>query len=997
MWRKVFVSLGLTLLASASAQAQPQTGRIAGSVTSTDGAQPIENAQVVIPGTTIGTLTREDGRYSLTVAPGTYTVVVRRIGYLADSSANITVTAGGTATANFTLRQAAAQISGVTVIGYGTQEQRDRTGVIDEVSAEEFNTGRIVAPTELIRAKVPGVQVVDNNEPGGGMAIRVRGGTSVNASNEPLFVVDGVPLQVGGGTSAGRNPLNFLNPNDIQSMTVLKDASATAIYGSRGANGVVIITTKSGASGPQFAYNGSVSGSQVTGGPDLLNATQYRAAVQQFAPANAPLLGTANTDWLGEVEQNAGGQEHNLGVSGQREDLNYRLGLGFLDQKGVLRGTQLQRVSANFNYSDRMLTDRLGVRAHLNGSRTKDWFTPGGVLGNAIAFAPTQAMRNANGSFFEWTNTLGPNNPLGYLTLVRDQGTTMRSIGNVEGEYDLPWVSGLSFTTRAGYDVIQSRRTRFEPSTLRARIESGSGALINRDSPEQMNVVLDAYGTYEKRLGRFGTSVDITGGYSTERFRGDYSSFYAQNLATDLLGNGGIPASTDTRPFYTVEESRLVSGFGRINVGFFDRYMFTGTVRRDGSSKFGPLQQWGTFPSAAFAWRVIDEPMLRDKTPFSDLKLRVSWGKNGNQAFGNYLAFSSYTVGSSTAQVQFGDQFVTTIRPSAADPSLKWEETSSTNVGVDYGFFNDRITGAVDWYTKDTKDLIFNVPVAAGTNLSNFVTTNIGSLRNRGLEFGINARVIDGGSGGGFTWDANLNASTNKNEILTINPRGGSQRIRVGGIAGGVGSTVQVLQPGQPINSFFVYQHKMENGKPVWRDVNSSGAIDEQDLYVDQNNDKTINQSDLRPFKDPAPKWIIGHSSNVSWRGFDASTTLRMYTGNYVYNNLASNLGNYSVIQLNGAPTSLHASVLRNGFVAPQYLSDVYIEDASFIRMDNLTVGYTFARVRNLRGLRLFGTVQNVFTSTDYSGVDPTAGLNGIDNNIYPRSRTFVGGLSVGF
>ena len=998
MSRTGFVGLVAALVAVGS-PALAQTGRIDGTVTAAEGARPLPGVQVRVVGTTAGAVTREDGAYTITVQPGTYTLRATRIGFAPDSVTGVVVTAGGSATADFRLQVSATQLQAVVSVGYGTQEARDRTGAVQAVTAEEFNPGRVVSPQELIRAKVPGVQVVDNNEPGGGIQLRIRGGTSDNASNEPLYVVDGVPLQVGGGTSAGRNPLNFINPNDIENVSVLKDASATAIYGSRGANGVVIITTKTGgADVPQFTYSTTVSSSRPEGGPSLVTAAQYRAAVAEYAPANDTVLGGANTNWLDLVQRNATGMEHNLGFSGQREDMNYRLSLGYLDQDGVLQGTRVQRLSASINSDDHFFGDRLTLRTHLKGARTKDWFTPGGVLGSAVAFPATQPVRTAGGDFYEFGVNLAPNNPLAELALVQDEGTTLRSVGNVEAEYALPFLAGLSATVRAGYDVARANRTTFSPSTLKSQIENGSNpGNITRSSPEQLSTVLDAYATYERELAWLSSTLDVTAGYSAERFRGDSSQFFAQGLSTNLLGPNGVPLAVETRPSYDVNESRLLSGFARVNWNVLDRYLFTATVRRDGSSRFAEDNQYGTFPSVAVAWRALEEPFLGGLrgTALSDLKVRLSWGKNGNQAVGNYLAFTTYTLGQATAQAQLGNQFVSTIRPSASDPDLRWEQTTSTNLGIDYGFLEDRVTGSLDFYTKKTTDLIFSVPTAAGTALSNFITTNIGSVRNRGFEFSIGTALFDG-QGRDFGWDVNFNASANRNELLTVD-RPGVQQIRVGAISGAVGTTIQVLQPGVPVNSFFVYRHKRENGMPIYRDVDASGSIDEQDLYEDLNDDGIVNQSDLRPFHDPAPRWIVGHTSNMNWRGFDASFTLRAYLGSYVYNNVASNLGNYSVLTLTRGPTNLHSSALTYGFTRPQYLSDVYVEEASFLRMDNLTLGYTFDRLASMERPRLFATVQNVFTTTEYEGVDPTAGVNGIDNNIYPRSRTFLAGLSVGF
>ncbi|MES2178185.1 MAG: SusC/RagA family TonB-linked outer membrane protein [Gemmatimonadota bacterium] len=997
MLRTVFTGIVSTIVAGAPLIAQ--TGTIAGRVTSAESGGPIAQVQVSVVGAGAGAVTRDDGRYTIAVRPGSYTMRAQRIGYGVDS-ASVVVTAGGQATVNFQLRASAVAITGVVVVGYGTQEAKDLTGSVATVASEEFNTGRIVSPEALIRGKVAGVQVSENNEPGGGISIRIRGGTSVNASNEPLYVIDGVPIDIGGGSTVnGRNALNFLNPNDIETITVLKDASSTAIYGNRGANGVVIITTKTGGAGSQVTYTGTVSGSRVTGGPNLLDAAQYRTAVQTYAPSNSASLGSANTNWLSAIEQSAGGQEHNMGFSGRRETMNYRLGLGFLDQDGILIGSRTQRASASLNYSDRLLNDKLSLNTRVRGSRSLDWYTPGGVLGSAIAFAPTQPMYTDAGAYFQYRDPtsgalvgLAPNNPLEMLKYVQDQGNILRSIGNLEAEYRLPFLSGLSVTGRGSYDVNRADRNSFTPTNIASQLKADSltRGSISRSNHSELHTVGDAYVSYRRDLPTsISGTMDLTAGVSAEDFSGSYNGYSARGLSSNLLTINGVPTFAEASPGVSVQEHLLRSQFGRANLNIMDRYLLTGTVRRDGSSRFGEGQKYGVFPSLAFAWRVLQESMFKD-LPFSDLKLRVSWGRNGNEAIGcNYCAYGSYVVGNSQAQAQLGNTFVTTIRPVAFDANLHWETTTSSQIGLDYGIMRDRFTGSVDYYTKTTKDLLFNVPTAAGTALSNSVLTNIGSVQNKGIEFVIGGKIIDGGRQG-FNWTGNFNASRNTNELLTIG-RAGLTSIQTGGIAGGVGTTIQVLQAGQPVNSFYVYEHRSTStGTPV-----NTGT--DVEMYVDQNGDKIINTSDLRPFHSPAPKWIIGHTSNMTWKKFDASTTLRSYMGNYVYNNVASNLGNYSVLTSPFAPVNLEASVLKNGFTRPQYLSDLYVEDGSFIRMDNVTIGYTVARLGQLTNARLFGTVQNVFTSTKYTGVDPTASIRGIDNNVYPRSRTFVGGLSVGF
>lgn len=997
MWRTVIKGVLATVLASAPVLAQ--TGTITGRVTAAEGGAALPRVQVTVPGTGSGTLTRDDGRYSIVIAPGRYTVVASRIGLARDSMSGVIVTAGSASTVNFTLRTAPTALQGVVVIGYGTAQVRDVTGSIAMVDSAQFNTGRIVSPEALIRGKVAGVQVADNNEPGGGISVRIRGGTSVTAQNEPLYVIDGVPIDIGGGSTVnGRNGLNFLNPNDIESVTVLKDASSTAIYGNRGANGVVMITTRSGGSGPQVSYTGTVSGSKVVGGPNMLTAEQFRTALTKNGPAsNGFAAGTANTDWLGAVEQNAGGQEHNLGFTGHRDQMLYRLGLGYLDQKGVLIGTQTQRASASLNYSDRMLNDRLALRTHVRGSRSNDNYTPGGVLGNAIAFNPTQPIYNADGSYFQYRDPnsgaligLSPNNPLEELKYVQDQGNILRSIGSVEGEYRI--LSGLTGTLRGSYDINRADRNSFTPTNIASQLKGNlaTAGSVSRANHSELHTVLDAFANYQHVLPMEGSTLEVTAGLSGEDFNGSYNGYSANGLSSNLLGVNGVPTFAEAHPGVSVQEHRLKSQFGRANINLLDRYLITGTVRRDGSSRFAEGQKYGTFPSAAFAWRVLQEPMFRDKLPLSDLKLRISWGKNGNEAIGcNYCSFGSYVVGDVNSQQQLGNNFVTTIRPIAFDPNLHWESTTSTDVGVDFGILRDRFTGSVDYYTKTTKDLLFDVPTAAGTSLANHVITNIGSVKNNGIEFMIDGRLVEGGPRG-FNWNANFNAARNSNELISVG-RAGVTSILTGGIAGGVGTTIQVLQAGVPINSFYVWQHRNgANGLPVNTGPDTA-------MYVDVNKDGIINNSDLVATHSPQPKWILGHTSNVTWNGFDASTTIRAYRGNYVYNNVASNLGNYSVLTGAFAPVNLEASVLKYGFARPQYLSDLYVEDASFVRMDNLTLGYTFDRLAQLQNARIFGTIQNVFTSTKYTGVDPTANINGIDNNVYPRSRTFVGGLSVGF
>ena len=806
------------------------------------------------------------------------------------------------------------------------------------------------------------------------------------------------------------------NPEEIASITVLRDAAAAAIYGTNAANGVVLITTKRGqqGEGPRLEYTGTASYSDITRVPTMLSAQQFATAVNEFAPQNAAQLSNQNTDWWSFIDRGGFGQEHNLAVSGAGSGMDYRVSLNFLDQNGIVRNNETQRIGLGANYNQRLANDRLNLRFNLRGSRSADGFTPLGALSNAAQMGPTQPVTNANTEtgYYDWPGGLqSADNPVAIVELGDEEGVTYRAIGNMQSEYSLPWIEGLRANLNLGFDVTGAERQNFTPSTLHREVVTGRGGLQSKNNLKNLSTVLETYLNYTTPKPVGPGILDLTGGYSWSKSHFDSLYYEGTGLDSDALGNDGIPAADNVKNLEYVAESKLISFFGRVNYNINDKYLAAFTVRHDGSSRFGAGNEWGTFPSVALAWRLSEESFLRGAGGLSDLKLRGSWAKTGNQSFGDYLAYSSYQMSDAQTQYIFGDTIITTSRPSAVDPNIKWEETEAFNVGLDFGFFDQRLTGAIDWYNKSTDDLLFTVPVAAFSNFSNFVTTNIGTMRNRGLEFSLSARVLDTQQRRGLNWQADFTVAHNNNELTSITPFGGEAlKILVGQVSGGVGTRIQVLAPGEPVNSFYVYEHIRENGKPIYRDVNGdrvdgtpNGVVNEQDLYVDQNGDGIINQDDLRPFHDPAPQWILGHSSYFTYGAFDFGFTLRSYIGNYVYNNVSSNLGTYSELS-RGSPYNLHASVLETGFQTPQYQSDFYVEDASFLRLDNLTLGYTF----NLKGqsARVFGTLQNVFTVTGYSGVDPAANvapspvtnaLNGIDNNVYPRSRTFTGGLSLRF
>jgi TonB-linked SusC/RagA family outer membrane protein len=992
--RRAWFTIGALLAVAWVAPLHGQaTGSIRGRVTDGASRQPLAGVRVSLGNR--GTLTRPDGQFTLTGLPaGSDSLRVRQVGY-APSARRVTVIAGQEITADFALEAQAVTLADLVSTGYGEQRLGDITGTVSTISSEEFNTGRVVSPAELIASKAPGVQVIDNNEPGGGLTIRIRGATSVNASSDPLYVIDGMPVGTG-GLSAGRDPLNFLNPDDIENITLLRDASAAAIYGANAANGVVLITTKSrsnrpGVTGTQFEYTSSFSTSSVTRLPSMLNASQFRTAVETYAPQNTDQLLSANTNWFDNVTRTSFGQDHNLSVSGANDDMSYRISGGYLNQDGIVQGTTVERLSLGVSYQQRLFSNRLDLRVNAKGARTYDLFTPGGVLSNAAQMGPTQPIFDeaTTTGYYDWSGGLqSPDNPVAILGLATDRGTTYRSVGNVHAAYRIPGLDALRANVALGYDITKAQRAQFTPSVLHGQSKTGTNGTEYRADPNALNTVMDLFLNYTAQVGSLPGTWDATAGYSYSKSYAENPWFQATGLSTDVLGGNGVTSAQVIQNGMDVQESKLISFFGRVNYNLSDKYLAAFSVRRDGSSRFGEDNAWGVFPSVSVGWRLSEEGFLRDNASLSELKVRASWAKTGNQAFANYQQYATYRFGNSQSQVQFGDVFIPTLRPSAVDPSIKWEETTAYNLGLDFGFMDNRVSGSLDYYTKDTDDLIFTVPVAAGTNLSNFVTTNIGSMKNTGIELNLNLRLREGGARR-LGWSTTFNVSHNTNELTNI--AGSVDEILVGGVAGGVGTTIQVLQPGVPINSFYVYEHMMEGGKPVYADTDGSGTINEQDLYVDQNGDGVINVADRRPYEDPAPDWILGLSSYMSRGNWDLNFTMRAYLGNYVYNNVASNLGTYAEVT-RGSPYNLHSSVLETNFATPQYLSDYYVEDASFLRMDNITLGFNFDWAG--RPMRLTGTVQNAFTMTGYSGVDPTAGLNGIDNNIYPRSRTFSAGLS---
>ena len=976
------VTVILAVLWAAPLRAQGPTATVRGVIVDSATREPL--AGVLITVGNRSALSQMDGRYQVTyVSAGTYTLRARMLGY-ALATQSVTVAGGREVVVDLAMTAQAIGLSEIVVTGYGEQRVGDITGAVSEVTPDQFNPGTIVNALQLIASKVPGVQVVpESNEPGASISVVIRGQTSINASSQPLYVVDGVPLGTGagGGISAGRDPLNFLNPDDIESITVLRDASAAAIYGANAANGVVVIQTKSARRGTQISYTATMSASSITRHLHALNAVQFDSMVRLYAPQNDSLLGTANTDWFSLVTRTALAQEQNLAISSAGQSSSYRLSLGYLRQDGVVKGTSTERISLGLNYDQRFFNDRLDVHAILKGSRAFDRFTNySWVLGSALSMAPTQPVKDSTSvtGYYEWpgNNGLAPDNPVATLALLSDHGTTYRSVGNLLAEYRLPFFQGLKATLNLGYDLTKVDHEWFAPSTMQYEMQNALGGEEYRQGGTQGNVLIEGYLNYVVPLNVVRGTIDLTGGYSYAQSHADSSSLYLAGLSSNLLGDNGYPVATTVTPFSRVDESKLISFFGRLNYNLNDRYLVSLSVRRDGSSRFAPSHAWGVFPSASVAWRISGEPFVSGFRSLSDLKLRASWGRTGNQAFANYQQYVSYTLSNSTAQYQFGNVPIPTIRPSAVDPNIKWEQTDAYDVGLDFGFLGQQVTGAIDWYVKKTKDLIFTVPIPAGANFSNYLTTNIGRMRNQGIELSLSARVLRGGRNA-LGWTADFTAADNSNKLVSIYASASqTQQILVW--------PSQVLEPGHPINAFFVCRQYYRNGKPV------------ENTFLSLVGDSIINNcydSDRRPFHDPAPKWTLGHTSYLTYGNFDFSFSLRAWLGNYIFNGNAD-AGRAALST--SPPSNVLTTALQTGFVLGVGPSDYKVQDGSFLRMENITAGYTF-RYRG-QPMRVFATVQNAFTITGYSGVDPAGvGLGGNDGVIYPLARTFTGGLSVRF
>jgi iron complex outermembrane receptor protein len=999
----LFLVLGLAIGSQGFAQGIKVTGK----VTDASDGKTIPGVTILVQNTTTGTITDIDGRYSLTVDPGT-TLVFSFVGYNTQE-----VLVGAQTTIDVELTSSITELEEAVIIGYGTVKKSDATGSIATISSADFNRGAITSPQELLVGKTTGVVITSSGgAPGASSTIRVRGGSSLNTSNDPLIVIDGVPID-NSSISGSPNILATINPNDIESFTVLKDASATAIYGSRASNGVIIITTKRGTSaGSQklkISYNGNISMNTIPNTLEVLSGDEFRSLAQElkdkgFSGLNNKALkrlGSENTDWQSQIYESSMTQDHNLSFYGNLKSLPYRVSLGYTDQEGIVKLTNMNRLTGAVSLNPTLLDGHLKVDFNIKGSQEKFKFGEAGAVGSALAYDPTQPVRNGNnrfGGYFTWVNLsdtladgsmdpngqpnpIGVSNPVAQIEQTENNSTVNRSIGNLQLDYRLHFLPELRAILNVGYDYSSSEGINNAPQDAAFTFRDDIGRFTDYTQDKKMEV-LDFYFNYLKNVESISSKFDLTAGYSWQHFQREGTNWartYQGNIDNDSLD-------------YTeyINENFLISFFGRLNYTLMDKYLLTVTMRNDGSSKFAEENRWGLFPSVAFAWKMNNEGFLRNYDNLTDLKLRLGYGVTGQQDIGlNYPAIAIYQVADPTAYYQFGNEWIPTLRPNAYDKNIKWESTTTYNIGLDYGFFNNRVTGAIDAYIRETNDLIATVPIPAGTNFSNFLTTNVGSLENRGIEFLIDVKPVVTKD---ITWNIGYNISYNRNEItkilLTDNPD--FIGVPMGNISGGVGNQVQSNNVGSPAYSFNVFQQVYDaNGMPI------------EGLYIDRSEEGgniSGNNNNKYLYKKPAPDVVMGLSTNFRYKNFDAMVSARVNLGNYVYNNVASDRAVYSSLyNQSGFFNNLPTQVNLSRFNTPQYFSDFYVENASFFRLDNISIGYNVDKLFTEKlDARFSFTVQNAFIITKYNGLDPEVD-GGIDNNIYPRARTFVLGVNVNF
>ena len=1021
MNRKAWLALVMVLCLSFPALAQKIT--VSGTVTDPTG-EPLIGASVLVQGTSNGVATDFDGNYSISVdANGTLSVSY--VGYETQS-----IAVAGRTTVNVVLQENSVMLSEVVAIGYGAVKKSDATGSVAVIKPDEIEAGISTSAQDMLVGASPGVVVTtDGGNPTGGAAIRIRGGASLSASNDPLIVIDGVPMS--GDSYAGANPLTMISPDNIESMTILKDASATAIYGSRASNGVIIITTKKGQSGaPQVNFSANMHVNSARKTWDVMSGDEFRdMVINQIGTESAiAQLGNANTNWQDEVLRTSISQDYSLSVGGTVGILPYRVSASYTNNQGILKTSGMDRTTVGFKLTPKFFDGHLSVLANANGAYIKTRQADTGAVGTALTYNPTLPVYSGQSIYNGYTTLTdasgkpldnSPNNPLAMLESVNNVAEVLNSNGNLQLDYSLHFLPELHLNLNLGYEVSENKTNsttaQNSPQSWRGNYYDGAGTVYNHYDLKR-NTVLEFYGNYKKEFESIKSNLDVILGYSWERrdyqghslttfnttgYNNNWSEVYADgvyNLVEDPATADRIGHSYNDQPtYYWKGQLNLISFYGRLNYAYDNKYLLTFTLRDDGTSRFSPDTRWGLFPALALGWKISEMDFFEAaRKNMNEFKLRLGWGVTGQQAVGGYYPYIPvYAQSTSSGVVNYpspdGKEYdwVNPLYPKAYQEDLKWEETTTWNVGFDMAWLNNRITASLDWYLRDTKDLLAYVPVPAGMTTTNFMDRNIGELRNIGIEANIGAKPVVTKN---FTWSTALNVAWNKNELTKLtgsNEEDQSYYLQAAGNpASENAGALQVHKAGHPAYSFYLLEQVYDqNGQPI------------PNQYVDQNQDGEINDADLVIRHSRDPKVTLSWNNTFNYKNWDLGIQLRANVGNYVFNSVLASKSNLTTVDRYGLNNLVKTDFYFNDASANSNLvrSDYFLEDASFIRCDNITLGYTWNELlnNNLR-LRLFGAVQNPFVITKYRGLDPEV-FSGVDNNVYPRPVTFSLGLVATF
>ncbi len=971
--------------------------------------EAVIGASVLQKGTSNGTTTDADGNFTLSV-PSNGTITVSYVGYLSQD-----INVANQSVVNVTLKDNQEVLNEVVVIGYGVVKKNDATGSVTAIKPDPINKGLTTNAQDMISGKISGVSVVNSGgAPGGGALIRIRGGASLNASNDPLIVIDGLAMD-NSGVKGLSNPLSMVNPNDIESFTVLKDASATAIYGSRASNGVIIITTKKGQLGSKarVSYAGNVSVSTPKKTMDVMSGDEFRAYANTLYASDPTILnalGTSNTDWQDEIYRTAIGNDHNLTISGALGTLPYRLSLGYTNQNGIVKTSNFERYTASLNLSPSLLNKHLTMNLNAKGMIANNRYADGGAIGAAVSMDPTQSVHSnvaEFGNYFQWVgsgslgdsnanllsvNSLATKNPVSMLDLKDERANSKSFIGGAEFDYKIHGFEDLRLHLNLGADLSKGHQNN--------NISPYSGTnnyygFYRHDEENKYNLSLSTYAQYSKDFKSMNQHFDVMGGYEWQHFHRSGENFQYGLYPSTNIAHPGEQYQPQGSSWKT--ESFLVSFFGRMNYSLLDKYLLTFTLRDDGTSRFSKDNRWALFPSAAFAWKMKEESFFKNVKSLDDLKLRLGYGITGQQNIttNDYLYMPTYVANKAGAYYYFDTNQLSLSRPSGYNKDLKWEQTTTWNAGIDYSFLNGKFSGAVDAYFRKTTDLINEVSVPAGSNFTNKIYSNVGSMENKGLEVSFTYRPITTKD---LSWELGTNFTYNKNKITKLTTGSGKgYYVGTGGISAGTGGNIEAHMVNHPASSFYVYQQVYDsNGKPI------------ENLFVDRDGNGVINDNDKYIYKKPNADVLLGFTSKVIYKKWDFSFSARASFNNYMYNDALSSNANVSysgIWSTSGFFSNRPKEAIKLGWTgAGNYaFSDYFVQNASFLKLDNITLGYTF---NSLFGQKISGrtylTAQNVLTVTKYKGLDPEssggdAARVGIDNNFYPRPFVGIMGLTLNF